>query len=67
MGWFDEQIKNRMQNDQESFENAFLRLSSVVMGQSVLAAAIRNEREKAQKTRELIAGLEQSEAALKKL
>jgi len=48
MGWFDEQIKNRMQNDQESFENAFLRLSSVVMGQSVLAAAIRNEREKAQ-------------------
>ena len=48
MSWFDEQIKTRMQNDQDSFENAFVRLSSVVMGQSVLAAALRGEREKVQ-------------------
>ncbi|MBQ2954880.1 MAG: NHLP bacteriocin export ABC transporter permease/ATPase subunit [Clostridia bacterium] len=48
MGWFDEQVKTRKQKDLDSFENAFLRLSSVVMGQSVLAAALRNEREKAQ-------------------
>ena len=48
MSWFDEQIKTRIQNDQESFDNAFLRLSSVVMGQSVLAAALKGEREKAQ-------------------
>ena len=48
MSWFDEQIKTRMQNDQDSFENAFVHLSSVVMGKSVLAAAIQGEREKAQ-------------------
>ena len=48
MSWFDEQIKTRMKNDQDSFENAFLRLSSVVMGQSVMAAALKGEREKAQ-------------------
>ncbi|MBE5798106.1 MAG: NHLP bacteriocin export ABC transporter permease/ATPase subunit [Clostridiales bacterium] len=48
MSWFDEQIKTRMQNDQESLENAYLRLSSVVMGRSVLAAALKGEREKAQ-------------------
>ena len=48
MSWFDEQIKTRMQNDQDSFENAFVHLSSVVMGQSVLAAALKGEREKAQ-------------------
>lgn len=48
MGWFDEQIKTRKQNDRDTFENAFLHLSSVVMGPSVLAAAFRNEREKAQ-------------------
>ena len=45
MSWFDEQIKTRMQNDQDSFENAFVHLSSVVMGKSVLAAALKGERE----------------------
>ena len=48
MSWFDEQIKTRIKNDQDSFENAFIHLSSVVMGQSVLAAALKGEREKAQ-------------------
>ena len=48
MGWFDEQIKTRKQNDQESFENACIHLSSVVMGKTVLASALRSEREKAQ-------------------
>jgi len=47
MSWFDEQIKTRMQNDQDNFENAFVQLSSVVMGQSVLAAAVKGERAKA--------------------
>ena len=57
MSWFDEQIKTRIQNDQESFDNAFLRLSSVVMGQSVLAAALKGEREKAQNAIEEILDL----------
>ena len=48
MGWFDEQIKTRVNNDKENFENAFINLSSVVMGRSVLAAAMQNDRQKAQ-------------------
>jgi NHLM bacteriocin system ABC transporter ATP-binding protein len=36
MGWFDEQIKNRIQYDEEGFRSAFADLSSVVMGKSVL-------------------------------
>lgn len=48
MGWFDEQIKTRIRNDQESFENAFVNLSSVVMGRSVLATAFSDNRKKAQ-------------------
>lgn len=30
-GWFDEQIKNRIRYDEESFQDSFSRLSSVVM------------------------------------
>ena len=48
MGWFDEQIKTRINNDRENFENSFINLSSVVMGRSVLAAAMQNDRQKAQ-------------------
>ena len=48
MSWFDEQIKTRIQKDQESFEQAFLQLSSVVMGKGVLARAVKGERQKAE-------------------
>lgn len=48
MGWFDEQIKTRISNDRETFENSFITLSSVVMGRSVLAAAMQDDRSKAQ-------------------
>ncbi len=48
MGWFDEQIKTRIQSDRDSFENSFVNLSSVVMGKSVLAAAVNSDRQKAQ-------------------
>ena len=48
MSWFDEQIKTRIRNDQESLENSFAHLSSVVMGKSVLNAALKSERDKAQ-------------------
>ena len=43
-GWFDEQIRNRIQNDEESFEQAFAQLSSVVLGDSVLTAALNTDR-----------------------
>ena len=36
MGWFDEQIKTRIRKDQEGLESAFVHLSSVVMGESVV-------------------------------
>ncbi len=48
MGWFDEQIKTRINNDRDNFENSFVNLSSVVMGKSVLAAAVNSDRQKAQ-------------------
>ena len=31
MGWFDEQIKERMESDQSVLEDAFFRMASVVM------------------------------------
>lgn len=43
-GWFDEQIRTRIKNDEESFEDAFAQLSSVVMGQSVISAALKTDR-----------------------
>lgn len=36
MGWFDEQIKQRIKNDNEEMCNANIRLMSVVMGEQVL-------------------------------
>ena len=48
MGWFSNQIKTRISNDRDNFENSFLNLSSVVMGRSVLAAAMKDDRQKAQ-------------------
>ena len=32
MGWFDEQIRERKQNDQEGFEESIFRMASVVLG-----------------------------------
>ncbi len=32
MGWFDEQIRQRKENDQEVFEDSFIRLAGVVLG-----------------------------------
>ena len=31
MGWFDEQIRQRMENDQNVLEDSFFRMASVVM------------------------------------
>lgn len=45
-GWFDEQIKNRIQYDEEALQNAFAQLSSVVMGKSALSDALGGDRMK---------------------
>ena len=35
MGWFDEQIRQRKQSDQETFEESIFRMASVVLGKSM--------------------------------
>lgn len=32
MGWFDEQIKDRMRADNEVFEDSFIRAAGIIMG-----------------------------------
>ena len=48
MSWFSEQIKKRMRRDKEEFENSFVELSSVVLGESAIARALNNDRQKTQ-------------------
>ena len=43
MGWFDEQIRQRKQNDQDVFEESIFRMASVVLGKS-RAGALNDER-----------------------
>lgn len=43
-GWFDEQIKDRIRYDEEGFQNAFAQLSSVVLGKSMISAALSSDR-----------------------
>ena len=38
MGWFDEQIKQRIRNDRDAFSGAFAEMSGVIMGKSILNA-----------------------------
>ncbi|MDR3178916.1 MAG: NHLP bacteriocin export ABC transporter permease/ATPase subunit [Oscillospiraceae bacterium] len=45
MGWVDDQIKSRIKNDKESFENSMMDLSSVVLGKKAIAKNIKNERQ----------------------
>ena len=45
MGWFDEQIKQRIKADDDAFSDAFTSMAGVVMGRS-MQAAILNDREK---------------------
>ncbi|EOT27635.1 hypothetical protein C805_01743 [Eubacterium sp. 14-2] len=44
MGWFDEQIKQRKQNDQDVFADAFINIAGAVMGSHV-SAALNDERQ----------------------
>ncbi len=38
MGWFDEQIRDRKQNDDDAFAEAFANMASAVMGKKIAAA-----------------------------
>ena len=38
MGWFDEQIRERKQYDDEAFSEAFANMASAVMGKRISAA-----------------------------
>ena len=38
MGWFDEQIRDRKQNDDDAFAEAFANMASAVMGKRIEAA-----------------------------
>ena len=46
MGWFDEQIKDRMRADNDAFEDSFIRAAGIVMG-SRLSAAMNDQRQAA--------------------
>ena len=44
MGWFDEQIRQRIQNDNDSFAEAFADMASVIMGKgAIISRAERRE------------------------
>lgn len=45
MGWFDEQIKARKQNDDDVFDESMLKIAGAVMGKKVYASSL-NERQK---------------------
>ena len=46
MGWFDEQIKDRIRADNEAFEDSFIRTAGIIMG-SRLSAAMNDQRQAA--------------------
>ncbi|MBR7007100.1 MAG: NHLP family bacteriocin export ABC transporter permease/ATPase subunit, partial [Ruminococcus sp.] len=46
MGWFDEQIKDRMRADNEVFEDSFIRAAGVILGRK-LSAAMNDQRQAA--------------------
>ena len=46
MNWFEDQIKNRLQNDEDDFSAAFCELSSIVMGEESAKAGLVTPRQK---------------------
>ena len=44
MGWFDDQIKQRIENDDEAFAQAFAEMAGAVVGKNLLASALRDAR-----------------------
>ncbi len=48
MNWFEDQIKNRLQKDEDDFSGAFCELSSIVMGEAAAKAGLVTPRQKTQ-------------------
>ncbi len=46
MNWFEDQIKNRLQNDEDDFSGAFCELSSIVLGEAAAKAGLVTPRQK---------------------
>ena len=46
MSWFEDQIKNRLQNDEDDFSFAFTELSSIVMGEAAAKAGLVTPRQR---------------------
>ena len=46
LGWFDEQIKERMKADNEVFEDSFIKVAGIIMGKK-LSAAMNDQRQAA--------------------
>ena len=46
MNWFEDQLKNKLQNDEDDFSGAFAELSSVVMGEAAAKAGLVTTRQK---------------------
>ncbi|MCL2013513.1 MAG: ATP-binding cassette domain-containing protein [Oscillospiraceae bacterium] len=46
MNWFENQVKNRMKNDEDDFSGAFAELSSIVMGETAAKAGLVTARQK---------------------
>lgn len=46
MNWFEDQIRNRLQNDEDDFSGAFTELSSVVMGEKAAKAGLVTPRQR---------------------
>lgn len=44
MGWFDEQIKQKIKNDEDSFTGSLMEMSGIVMGKDNIAAAMNDDR-----------------------
>lgn len=46
MGWFDDQIKQRIEYDDDAFQDAFVKMTGAIMGEKV-TAALENDRQQA--------------------
>ena len=46
MNWFENQLKNRLQNDEDDFSEAFAELSSIAMGDTAAQAGLVTSRQK---------------------
>jgi NHLM bacteriocin system ABC transporter ATP-binding protein len=46
LNWFEDQLRNRLQNDEDDFSGAFCELSSIIMGEAAAKAGLITPRQK---------------------